>query len=216
MIVAALFTLLLTASPLPAASDATPGMTYHFERPGSPQPEFTIVIGEDGTGSYQEGKPDAEGAKRPVSITASAQTVAKILAAKATVQSGQCESHLKNIANTGKKHLTFTHDGQTAACDFNYSDDEKLNSAVDALQAIARTIQTGDKLAHDHRFDHLGLDADLDGLLEAAKSGYAIEFQNIARALQSIVNDDEMMSPSRRKAKQLLDLASLQSPASAR
>jgi hypothetical protein len=46
-------------------------------------------------------------------------------------------------------------------------------------------------------------------LLAAAKDGSAIELQNIAPILQSIADDDEMMSPSRRKAKSLLELAGI-------
>ena len=78
-----------------------------------------------------------------------------------------------------------------------------------AFQAIAETIQIGDKLKHDHRFDHLGLDADLDELTAEAKQAGRSELQNIAPILQSIVDDDEVMASARRKARSLLQDASL-------
>ena len=46
---------------------------------------------------------------------------------------------------------------------------------------IAFTLQEGDKSKHSTiASDHLGLDADLDALLAAAKGGSVIELQNVA------------------------------------
>ncbi|HEY5328669.1 MAG TPA: hypothetical protein VIJ79_02195 [Acidobacteriaceae bacterium] len=207
-----------------ASAPAGPGgprqeISFHFESALGPVPDYTIAVNADGTGKYWTGAyPTDEGAtpKRVVSLTITAPTVAKIFAAKEFIVPDKCETHLKNVAKTGKKTFTFYDNDRETVCVFNYSDDEKINAVASTFQEIAYTLQEGDRLKHDHRFDHLGLDADLDALLAAAKDGNVIEVQNIAPVLQSIVDDDEIMSPSRRKAKSLLELAGVQAPASAR
>lgn len=192
-------------------------ISFHFESAFAPVPDYTIAVDEDGTGKYWTGAypADESAAKRVAALTITAPTVAKIFAAKDFILPDKCETHLKNIAHTGKKTFTYHNNDQVTVCVFNYSDDDKINAVASAFQQIAFALQEGDKLKHDHRFDHLGLDADLDALLAAAKNGSVIELQNIAPVLQSIVDDDEIMSPSRRKAKSLLELSGTQAPASA-
>jgi hypothetical protein len=202
-----------------AVPDSPRKISFNIEMAAGRGTGYTIDVSESGVGKYWESSPmgSVNGPLTPVvSLTVSESTIAKIFAATAAISAKECETHLKNIAQTGKKKLTYTAADGVAECVYNYSDDEKVNDATTAFQAIAQTIQTGAKLKHDHRFDHLGLDADLDGLLVGAKEHYAIELQNIAPILQSIVDDDEMMSPSRRKAKMLLDLGSVQAAPSAR
>jgi hypothetical protein len=209
---------LMLNAPLANGGSVEQKISFHFESPASSIPEFTLDVAENGTAKYWEGQyPTDQAEQKRVSVlTISAPTLAKIFAAKPQIVAGECETHLKNIANTGKKKLIYAGGGEGAECIFNYSDDEKVNTAAAAFQGIAFTLQEGVKLKHDHRFDHLGLDAHLDSLTASVKQGWAIELQNIAPILQSIVDDDEMMSPARRKAKNLLDMASVQAAASAR
>ena len=58
---------------------------------------------------------------------------------------------------------------KTAECAFNYSDDESEWARRRRFRRLPITLQQGDKLKHDLRFDHLGLDAELDSLLAAEK-----------------------------------------------
>jgi hypothetical protein len=208
---ALLLGLVLLGAPLWGPGGVRQVMSFHFENPLGQIPEYTVDVNEDGTGSYSTGPASAG-----VPLKISAATVTKIFAGKTSIGGGKCETHLKNIAKTGKKTLTYHDNDEIAECVFNYSDDEKLNDMATTFLSIVFTIQEGDRLKHDHRYDHLGLDADLDSLLASAKSGDAIELQNIASVLQSIVDDDEIMSPSRRKAKSLLELAGVQTAPSAR
>ncbi len=172
--------------------------------PRSPEsPSWTIEVKRDRSGTYQV----KDGTSRPISV--SVETMKRLGGGDSTVHSGQCESKQKNIAQTGRKSITYALGVALSHCTFNYSDDEDLNAVAAAFQAIAETVQAGDRLKQKHRFDHLGLDAELDSLLTITKDGRAIELQNIAPILQSIVDDDEMMSPARRKAKSLLELAGI-------
>jgi hypothetical protein len=173
------------------------------------QPSWIILLRSDGTGLYW---PTLTAKYDQVHLRVSDATWKRVHAGAAAVQADRCETKVKNIAKTGVKDVEY-HAGTTpdtySSCSFNYSDDAGLNDAVTALEEIVETMQAGERLKHKHRFDHLGLDAELDSLLARAKDGQAIELQNIAPVLQSIADDDEMMSPSRRKAKSLLELGGI-------
>jgi hypothetical protein len=177
----------------------TAGATWSVQSTGS------------GGGTYRV---TVDGKTTEIPITFSTATLERIEKGAAGVKI--CETKLKNVAQTGEKTITYGEGSTAWRCTFNYSDSAALMDTTSAFQAIAQTIQVGDKLKHDHRFDHLGLDADLDGLTESVKSGYAIELQNIAPILQSIAGDEEMMSPVKRKADALLQMAGLQTASSPR
>jgi hypothetical protein len=89
-------------------------------------------------------------------------------------------------------------------CTFNFSDHEALNEAADAFIAMATTMQFGARLQHEHRYDRLGLAAEMDSLVAAVKEGRAIEVGNIAGILQSLVEDEEVIGMVRRRAQALL------------
>jgi len=139
----------------------------------------------------------------------SAATLERLRAGYTAVAGGSCETRLKGIAKTGAKHIAYMLSGSDAwsSCTFNYSDDKALMDTAAAFQAIAETIQTGATLQHLHRFDRLGLDAEMDALAVEAKEGHAIEMQNIAPTLQSIVDDERVIERVRRKAARLLQPA---------
>jgi hypothetical protein len=218
--IGALVLLMASASPVLKAA-APPAMCpvknsighcvyFRFEYPAMSTPKYTVNVREDGLVHYWVGDlpEDKEESTLPW-LSASPATVKKIFDAVPFISKDGCQTHLKNIADTGKKTLqSFTGD-EYSECVFNYSDEERVNAAAAVFQAIAETMQAGERLKHKHRFDHLGLDAELDSLLAEAKDGRAIELQNIAPVLQSIVDDDEMMSPARRKAKSLLEIAGI-------
>lgn len=194
-------------------------VSFKMDRPGFQPPVWSVEVSDDGTGRYTEPPAGPDTSPSPAfNLHIGAETWKRVSAGYATVSDGSCETKLKNIAKTGAKHIGYR--GKTgdiwSQCDFNYSDSADLNATASAFEAIAETLQTGVRLKHKHRFDHLGLDAELDALAAAVKSGYAIELQNIAPILQSIADDDEMMSPARRKATSLLTMAVAQPAVSAR
>jgi hypothetical protein len=76
--------------------------------------------------------------------------------------------------------------------------------ATAAIQAIADTMQRGERLQHDLRYDRLGLDAEMEALVAAKESGSAIEIGNIATVLQALVQDDHVIDRVRRRAARLL------------
>ena len=131
----------------------------------------------------------------------------KLFAAVPMVEGGRCETHNKSIAKTGVKTLRYVGSGTVAQCVYNYSDDDRVNDATGVFEAIAQTMQYGDRLATKLRFDRLGLDAELDGLQSAVSEGRALEVGNIAPLLQTISQDERVMDRVRRKAERLLQSA---------
>ena len=205
------------SAPRSVKVDATTGgpwLTFSLARSGPPSTHFQIRL-EQGTGQgfYRSDDPPvagtsattADGAEIPIAVEP--PLLAKLFATVPTVQAHRCESHRSGIAQTGQKTLQFHGNGVAAECTFNYSQDDRLNAAAMTFEAIAQTMEYGDRLRYKLRFDRLGLDAEIDGLTSAVTEGMAIEVGNIAPVLQAIANDDRVMDRVRRKATHLLETA---------
>lgn len=186
-------------------------LSFKLDRPGTPPSQYSIVVDETtGRGTYRDESPKAPGdtgaavasAELPLSIEAG--TLKKLLAAIPLVLSGRCETHMKKIAQTGTKILRYERDGKTSECTYNYSDEERVNTATSQFESIGETMQYGDRLAAKLRFDRLGLDTEVDGLQSALTEGRAVDVGNIAPVLQSIQNDDRVMDRVRRKVARIL------------
>ena len=160
---------------------------------------WTVHLDPRGSGNYSE-----EGQSGQQPLTISGATLQRIRLGEHRAKSGRCETHQKNIARTGEKTIRYISADRAAACTFNFSDDNGLMDAANAFQAIAETMQAGERLQHDQRFDRLSLDADMDLLLTGIKNGAAIELSNIAPVLQSLADDDHVIDRVRRKAARLL------------
>jgi hypothetical protein len=118
-----------------------------------------------------------------------------------------CGTKAKNVADTGKKILTYTGADGTGTCTYNYSDDKNIEMLTDLFYGIAFTMDVGRKLDFERRFDRLGLDAELLSLENAVKSKDALELGNIAPTLKMIASDTDVMQRARMRAGKLLDQA---------
>ena len=198
---------LAAALPAAGAQIGVPnGISFQLEpRADSQAPAYIVSLDDHGAGRYIEFAPNAGPAERPGQpITVDAATLLTLHNARSAVAPDRCQSRRKGIASIGRMTLTVYANGQTAQCVFAYTDDAALTAALDAFEAIAETMQTGESLDHLHRFDRLGLDAAIDSLVLENKEGRAIELQNIAPVLQSIVDDDRVIDRVRRKTARLL------------
>jgi hypothetical protein len=191
------------------------GISFQLKpRSDSNLPTYIVSLDDQGVGRYVEFAPGSGSAERPGEpITAGAATLHILRNARAAVAPDRCQSHRKGIASIGKMTLSYYENDETVQCVFEYSDEESLTAAVAAFESIAETMQYGSRLQHELRYDRLGLDAEIDALISENKDGRAIEIQNIASVLQSIVDDDRMMERVRRKAARLLqDAAPTRAP----
>jgi hypothetical protein len=203
----------------PLASQSTPAVqpsypasgfkwSMEFEREGLTVPWWKIERGPDGATVFSARRQDA----LPVptsTFTMSAATSTRLESLLRSSHAMQpCETKAKNLANMGLKTLTFTADGTSAKCAFNYSDNRPLLQIADIGQAIAFTQESGAELARLHRYDRLGLDKEMINLSKAAAEGTALELQSIAETLRSIAADPHVLDRVRAKAVALLELAS--------
>jgi hypothetical protein len=209
-----------TAEPPTAASAKTPAeVSFQFDRTGLPVPRFTLRIREDGTGSYQadqieigatgtsmRGQP-AQHIDRPVTLTHT--TVTKIFKTARSLNhfDGECASKAKNIADTGKKTLSFTGPDGSGSCTYNYSENKSVDMLTNTFLAIAYTLDEGRRLEFLHRYDRLGLDEEMTLFGQETEAGRAMELGTISPTLAAIVDDNAIIQRVRLRAQKMLEQA---------
>lgn len=197
-------------------------VTYGFERPGLSVPRFRMVIREDGTGSYEgeeivklDGASGVGAALAPAATHVQQQIAVTPATAKKIFNTARaekyfnkaCASRAKNIADTGAKTLSYEGPDGRGSCAYNYTEDKNVVMLTDLFLGIAATVDQGRRLEFKHRYDHLGLDAELDVLMQANDAGRAVELGTIAPVLRELTNDTELMQRVRSRAAKLLDRA---------
>jgi hypothetical protein len=191
-------------------------VSFQFERIGLPVPEFTIQVYEDGSGRYQ-----AEQAEKPATGTSmrgeaaqhidrtmllSPATVTKIFKAAHELNDFNvaCASKLKNIADTGKKTLSYTGTDGQGSCVYHYSENKSVTMLTDTFIGIAYTMDEGRRLVFLHRYDRLGLDAEMIQLSQEVDAGRALELGTISQTLTALVNDTAVLERVRARATKML------------
>src|SRR5438132_14104923 len=215
---AAAQTAVQTAAPAPDISSIKQAeVSFQFDRTGLPVPHFTLRIREDGTGRYQADQAEtpatatsmrgqaAQHIDRPVNLTR--DTVAKIFKAArgSNYFNIECASKAKNIADTGKKTLSYTGSDGSGSCTYNYSEIKTIDTLTNTFLAIAYTLDEGRRLEFLHRYDRLGLDAEMNLLSQEAEAGRALELGTIAAALAAIVDDTALIQRVRLRAQKMLE-----------
>lgn len=162
---------------------------------------WTVRLDAAGVGTYSESGDETPGSMQ---LAISPATLERLSRGEHAARKGHCEAREKNIAKTGEKMIRYQTGDGSASCTFNYSDDAGLMDAVTAFQSIAATMQAGERLQHEERYDRLGLDAEMDTLVRSVQEGTAIEVRNIAPVLQGLIDDEHVIDRVRRKAARLL------------
>jgi hypothetical protein len=212
------FTAGQTAAPAPDPSATKQAeVSFQFDRTGMPVPHFTLRMREDGAGRYQADQAEmpatatsmrgqaAQHIDRPINLTRG--TVAKIFKSARAVNyfNIECESKAKNIADTGKKTLNYTGADGSGSCTYNYSENKTVDTLTNTFLGIAYTMDAGRKLEFLHRYDRLGLDAEMILLSQEAEAGRALELGTIAPTLAAIVDDTAVIQRVRLRAQKMLE-----------
>jgi hypothetical protein len=209
-----------TASPANVVASKQPEVTLQFDRTSLPVPHFILKVREDGSGTYQADQVEtpaspnaargqaAQHVDRSFNLTRA--TAAKIFQEARAVKyfNIECASKAKNIADTGKKVLTYTGSDGSGTCTYNYSENKTVTALADTLLAIAFTMDEGRRLEFLHRYDRLGLDAEMTSLAGELEAGRALELGTIAPTLALIVDDTAVIQRVRLKATKMLDQVS--------
>ncbi len=187
-----------------------PTVTFRLEMPTFNPKYFGVAVESSGKAAYvSEPLPPPEGTPGDpfiwkFTITDAVRERIFELAKTADYFQGNFDSNRKNIANTGAKTLSFadgTHCNQTT---FNYSDNPSIMELASIFQEISTTMEFGRRLQFEHRFDKLGLDAELKNMEEAAKRNELAEVQALAPILTSISSDYAVMHVARARAERLM------------
>ena len=192
-------------------------VSFQFDRTGLPVPHFTLRLQDDGAGRYQ-----ADQAEIPA--TADIDARSSCSAHRPTNQPDQgdrcediqssaganhfnieCETKAKNIADTGKKTLSYTGADGSGSCTYNYSENKTVGALTDTFLGIAYTIDEGRRLEFLHRYDRLGLDAEMISFEQELEAGRALELGTISPTLAAIADDTAVIQRVRLRAQKMLE-----------
>jgi hypothetical protein len=208
--------LALGASSQAAFSQETPQdavIQVDFSNPELNPTHWTLTLHPDGRGHFRSvmGKPpeggfqeiDAPDVNRDVQLSPSFATHVFEEAQHHKLFNVDCDSHLK-VAFQGWKTLKYTGPEGSGSCTFNFSKDKEIQELSDSLGAVAETIVEGARLEMLLQHDRLGLDKEMEFLVDAADNGRAQQICVIKGILARLAQDDEVMERVRKRARMLL------------
>jgi hypothetical protein len=212
----------LAQSPDPepmASPPALPIISFDFLLEGSAPPHYSIAVAPDGKATYRSDEAPAATPPQPYlhQFLVSDPTRARIFALAAALQcfQGEFEYRGGRMANMGAKTLKCTwanHESQTT---YNYSTNPRLLELATLFQNISNTMEHGHRLDYLHRYDKLGLEAELKSMEEQEKNKRLGELQAVAPQLERIVNDGSILNVTRYRAEHLLQVIKSNSAARA-
>jgi hypothetical protein len=205
--------LLLAATLVASAQQATPTVIFTLDFPGANPSHYEIVVPKSGPGSYSsDGKlSDQSDAADPASIdfNLSDSTRSQVfdLAKRANYFSGKVDSGRKNIANTGEKTLAYKDSTHTAQATYNFSTIAAVQQLTSTFQGLSTALECGRRLTFFRKYQKLALDDELKSMEELTRDNMLGDVETIAPILKGIADDPSVMNVSRARALRLLNAA---------
>jgi hypothetical protein len=205
----------LAQSPNPRPTDsqaALPIVSFDFLLEGSAPPHYSIAVAPDGQATYRSDDPPAADAapQQPYvhQFLVSDATRSRIFALSAALQcfQGQFEYRGGRVANMGAKTLKCTYGDRESHTTYNYSTNPRLQELTTLFQNISNTMEHGRRLEFLHRYDKLGLDAELKFMEEQERNKQLAELQAVAPQLERVLNDGSILNVTRHRAEHLLQV----------
>lgn len=188
-------------------------VTVDYENQGLSPARWSLELHRDGTGHFRSDgvKPrttgmermEAGGVNREISVRPEFAARVFRTAEHKRWFGVMCESRLK-VAFQGWKTLSYTGPGGTGACTFNYSTDKEIQELGDELTSVATTILEGARLEMLLQHDRLGLDREMEFLVDAVHDGRAQQVMTIREILERLAGDESVLERVRKRARQLL------------
>ena len=192
-------------SPAPQAS-----VRFLFDWPqGVPWQSYTVTVQSDGKASFNgtphpDGTNDTDAYQQDFTMTEANRQKIFELAQKLNYFHGDLDSHLKHVAQTGKKTLQYDSAQVKGSATYNWSQNPDVQQLTHIFDGIATTIEFGRKLAFQYRFDKLGMDEQLKQLESMQASRGVEELEILQPMLHKIWKDPNLMNISRESAHRLL------------
>jgi hypothetical protein len=190
-----------------------PTVTFDLVWEQATPQEFTVRTQADGPSTYLSRNPlkqlqpgEEKDPDYTLDFTMSAKDAARIfkLAQQAKYFNGDFEYRAHRIANTGKKTLTYADETRHFQTIYNHSENKAIQELTSLFQGISSTIEFGRKLQFKHKYDKLGLEAELKAMEEAAENHNLAEIQIVSATLKDIADDSSVMNIARQRARRLL------------
>jgi hypothetical protein len=198
---------------LPALADAGASLVMDYSNPGLTPAHWVLTLHADGSGHFSSERGNApvdpsqgfEPADIDRDIQVSAEFASRVFntARQERNFSSDCESHMK-VAFQGWKKLTYSGPDGTGSCRFNYSKDKQIQALGESLVAVASTVVEGARLEVLLQHDRLGLDKEMDFIMEASGDGRVQQIGAIRPILERLADDPEVMERVRKHARVLL------------
>ena len=205
--------LVLLAAASPAFAGAGPVLEIDYSNPSLTPSHWVLSLHPDGTGHFRSERGDAPmdpaGGFEPANVDRDIQVSPEFaghifaIVHQHNPFSAGCESHMK-VAFQGWKKLTYRGLDGTGSCTFNYSKDKEIQALGESLVAVANAIVEGARLETLLQHDRLGLDKEMDFLVEAAGDGRIQQICTIRGILERLAGDSEVMERVRKRARVLL------------
>jgi hypothetical protein len=205
--------LLASASSLLSAAQSDPALEVDYSNSSLTPAHWVLSLHPDGTGHFSSERGNAprdpaegfEPANLDREIRVSAQFAGHVFQVvhQHNLFNLECESHMK-VAFQGMKKLTYRGPDGVGSCTFNYSKDKEIQGLGESLIAVASAVEEGARLETLLQHDRLGLDKEMEYLVEATGDGRIQQICTIRGILQKLADDPEVMERVRKRARALL------------
>jgi hypothetical protein len=205
--------LAMLAASLPALADPGPAIEVDYSNPGLTPSHWVLTIHADGSGHFRSERGNApvnpaegfQAADVDRDIQMSAEFASRVFETAHLHRNfnSACESHMK-VAFQGWKKLTYSGPDGMGSCTFNFSKDKDIQMLGENLVAVGGTILEGARLEILLQHDPLGLDKEMDYLVEAAGDGRVQQIETIRGILERLAEDPAVMERVRKRARILL------------
>lgn len=208
---------LLLGAHVAAGQAATETIEVDFSNPAMAPSHWTLTLHPDGSGHFNSyggemagGNSDlkAPPVNRDIHLSPAFADQVFQTAYGHKLFNENCESHLK-VAFQGEKTLRYDGPKGSGSCAFNYSKDRNIQALGDSMLAVEQTIMEGARLEQLLKHDPLGLDEEMDFLVQAAKDGRAQQICAIKTILVQLANDPNVLDGVRKRADMLLQDAKI-------
>jgi hypothetical protein len=204
-----------------AGSVAGPVFQVDYSNPGLSPSHWTLTIHPDGSGHFrtdrgnavarsepgsaQENRPgkDAPDVDREIQVSAEFAERVFQTAHRHRLFNSRCESH-DRVAFQGWKKLSLSEPDGTWSCEYNYSSDREIQALGDSLVAVAESIMEGARLEMLLQHDRLGLDSEMEYVVEAAGDGRLQQICTVRGILERLSDDPAVLERVRKRARVLL------------
>src|SRR5512147_900118 len=198
-----------TPNPEPASKEPPlPILSFDFALPGAAPPHYAILVEPVGKATYRADDGSGSAPDQPYTqqFLVSQPTRKQMfdLALALNCFKGNFEYRGHSVANMGAKTLQCKYADRESHTTYNYSTNQQLQELTTIFQNIANTMEYGRRLEYLHRYDKLGLEAELKSMEEQEKGKRLGELQAVAPQLLKILNDGSIMNVSRHRAERLL------------